>query len=42
MLVMANACGGVAIALGYSAHEQAPVEEMLASAGRVIRAVGCR
>src|SRR5690348_4174143 len=35
---IATTSGGVAVALGYADHEQAPVEEMLASAGRMIRA----
>lgn len=36
---IATTSGGVAMALGYADHEQAPVDEMLASAARIIRAV---
>lgn len=36
---IATTSGGVASALGYDDHEQAPAEEMLAAAGRIIRAV---
>lgn len=36
---IATTSGGVAMALGYADHEQAPLEEMLASAARIIRAV---
>ena len=35
---IATTSGGVASALGYGDHEQAPVDEMLASAARIIRA----
>jgi len=37
--VIATTSGGVAQALGYADGEQAPVEEMLAAAGRIIAAV---
>jgi len=36
---IATTSAGVAAALGYGDHEQAPVEEMLAAARRIIRAV---
>jgi 2-methylisocitrate lyase-like PEP mutase family enzyme len=36
---LATTSGGVAVALGYADHEAAPVEEMLAAAARIIRAV---
>lgn len=36
---IATTSGGVAQALGYADHEQAPVDQMLASAARIIRAV---
>lgn len=36
---LATTSGGVAMALGYGDHEQAPVAEMLASAARIVRAV---
>jgi 2-methylisocitrate lyase-like PEP mutase family enzyme len=36
---IATTSGGVAAALGYKDHEDAPVEEMLAAAGRIIRSV---
>lgn len=36
---IATTSGGVAISLGYADHEQAPVDEMLASAARIIRTV---
>ncbi|MCK6564158.1 MAG: isocitrate lyase/phosphoenolpyruvate mutase family protein [Dehalococcoidia bacterium] len=36
---IATSSGGVAMALGYADHEQAPVDEMLASAARIIRSV---
>ncbi len=36
---IATTSGGVAGALGYEDHEQAPVEEMLAAARRIVRAV---
>jgi len=36
---LATTSGGVALALGYEDHEAAPVDEMLASAARIIRAV---
>jgi 2-methylisocitrate lyase-like PEP mutase family enzyme len=37
--VVATTSGGVAASLGYSDHEQAPAEEMLAAAARISRAV---
>lgn len=36
---IATTSGGVAAALGYEDHEQAPADEMLAAAARVVRAV---
>ena len=36
---IATTSGGVAISLGYADHEQAPVDEMLAAAARMVRAV---
>lgn len=36
---IATTSGGVAIALGYADHEAAPVDEMLAAAARIARAV---
>jgi 2-methylisocitrate lyase-like PEP mutase family enzyme len=36
---IATTSGGVANSLGYSDHEDAPVEEMLAAAARIVRAV---
>ncbi len=36
---VATTSGGVARALGYADHEAAPVEEMLAAAARIVRAV---
>lgn len=36
---LATTSGGVAGALGYADHEGAPVEEMLAAAARIVRAV---
>jgi 2-methylisocitrate lyase-like PEP mutase family enzyme len=36
---IATTSGGVAAALGYEDHEKAPVEEMLAAAARIVRAV---
>ncbi|MCC6236032.1 MAG: isocitrate lyase/phosphoenolpyruvate mutase family protein [Dehalococcoidia bacterium] len=36
---IATTSGGVALALGYADHEQAPVDEMLAAAARIVRAV---
>ncbi len=36
---IATTSGGVAQSLGYQDHEDAPVEEMLAAAGRIVRAV---
>ncbi|MFN8534833.1 MAG: isocitrate lyase/phosphoenolpyruvate mutase family protein [Dehalococcoidia bacterium] len=36
---VATTSGGVALALGYADHEQAPVDEMLASAARIVRAI---
>jgi len=36
---IATSSGGLAQALGYADHEQAPVEEMLASAARIVRSV---
>ena len=36
---IATTSGGVAAALGYKDHEDAPVEEMLAAARRIVRAV---
>ena len=36
---VATTSGGVAGALGYADHEAAPMEEMLAAAARIIRAV---
>ena len=36
---IATTSGGVALALGYADHEGAPVDEMLAAAGRIARAV---
>jgi 2-methylisocitrate lyase-like PEP mutase family enzyme len=36
---IATTSGGVAVAIGYADHEAAPVEEMLAAAARIIRAV---
>jgi 2-methylisocitrate lyase-like PEP mutase family enzyme len=36
---IATTSGGVALSLGYQDHEQAPMEEMLAAAARIIRAV---
>jgi 2-methylisocitrate lyase-like PEP mutase family enzyme len=37
--VVATTSAGVAAALGYEDHEQAPVDEMLAAAARIVRAV---
>jgi 2-methylisocitrate lyase-like PEP mutase family enzyme len=37
--VVATTSGGVAATLGYEDHEGAPAEEMLAAAGRIVRAV---
>ncbi len=36
---VATTSAGVALALGYEDHQKAPLEEMLAAAGRIIRAV---
>jgi 2-methylisocitrate lyase-like PEP mutase family enzyme len=36
---VATTSGGVAASLGYDDHEDAPVEEMLAAAGRMVRSV---
>lgn len=36
---IATTSGGVAISLGYADHEQAPVDEMLDAAARIVRAV---
>jgi len=36
---IATTSGGVAISLGYADHEQAPADEMLAAAARMVRAV---
>src|ERR687898_1805439 len=37
--VVATTSGGVAAALGYEDHENAPADEMLAAAGRIARGV---